>query len=677
MKNLLCVLLSLLFSASLMTTALCVPAWSGDANGDGKINARDVILIMKHITGDDAELAPTADYNSDGVINAKDVILVMKYLTGHSVLTDSLLEAKYGVSEPCFEIPDPATDKEISGDGFGFDPDADDNSAAFNAAARYLRENPGTKLMIENGVYKMGDYAVDLSGVKDCVIDGGGSTFVFDFARYFILSGSENLKICDLSVEWDWDKSRLASVARVTGVKGDTVTLEFLENDASYALNERWKSMNYMDGDALAVSGVPGKEGVYDIDEKTLEKRQIAANVIELTLRDGYAGEFTVGDTLLIRHHTYWGYVFEISGGSHGLVLEDVDIRGAAGVGIMISDGAHHVRMTRLTVAPDPAHADVRRISTTADAIHIKDTAGYFILEDSEIGFSGDDCLNIHDNVGVVTDYWENNIVIRARNTPSFKVGDTVSFRDPEDHSPMGSAAQITARSVDGDFITLTLDRVLEDELAENLLVCDDSRDSGNYIVRNCYFHDNRARGILAGSSNGLIENCRFSRIQKQAINIPIDVTADSWTEGKGASNIIIRNNGFERCNVYGEDGGSAISFAAKCALAKSGMIWGECFENVLISGNTFTELPGRLMTVRSVRNLTVYGNEIRFPETTFAGFKASQSGVIVVLGQYYDDSRIIGNRWITSALSAKDYEPITVNPSKISEITVRDNVLN
>ncbi|MBR5742062.1 MAG: right-handed parallel beta-helix repeat-containing protein, partial [Firmicutes bacterium] len=568
---------------------------------------------------------------------------------GYPVLTDGLLEAKYGVTAPDFEIPDPVTDKEVSGEQFGFDPDAADNSAAFNAAAAYLRGNPGTKLTLEKGVYRMGGAAVSFDGVKNCVVDGGGSTFVFDFARYFTVDGCEGLKFCNMTVDWDWEKSRLASVVRVIAVDGDSIVLEFAEADATFAMSEFWKSMIFADPDVLAMSGVPGRDGVFDIDGKTVAKKLTAANVIELTLISGYAKEFAVGDTLILRHHENWGHVFDVRGGSNHVVLEDVAIRGAAGVGVMIEDAAHHVRMTRLTIAPESAYADTRRISTTVDAIHIKDTGGYFILEDSEIAFSGDDCLNIHDNVGVVVNYWDDTLVIRARNTPSFRVGDTVSFRCPDDHRAIPFTATVISRSVDGDEITLGLDRDCEDEIAEGMIVHDESRDSGNYIIRNCFFHDNRARGILAGSSNGLIENCRFARIQKQALSVPIDITSDMWTEGKGVSNLIIRNNVFEKCNVYGADSGSAISFVASSAAAKSGTILGECFTDVLISGNTFLDLPGRLMTVISARKVTVYGNEVRFPGENFAGFNAAQSGTLFVLGQYYDGSTIFGNTWITS----------------------------
>lgn len=82
----------ILAAVILLTMILTVSVWAvelppiplpaaqkGDVNGDGSINARDVVSIMKYIVGTKEEvfLKGCADYNSDGSINAKDVLAVM------------------------------------------------------------------------------------------------------------------------------------------------------------------------------------------------------------------------------------------------------------------------------------------------------------------------------------------------------------------------------------------------------------------------------------------------------------------------------------------------------------------------------------------------------------------------------------------------------------------------
>ena len=57
----------------------------GDANSDGKDNARDVTLIMRSLIGADVWIyAVTADSNGDFKLNAKDVTALMKHIVGIS-----------------------------------------------------------------------------------------------------------------------------------------------------------------------------------------------------------------------------------------------------------------------------------------------------------------------------------------------------------------------------------------------------------------------------------------------------------------------------------------------------------------------------------------------------------------------------------------------------------------
>ena len=51
----------------------------GDLDGDGKVNGRDVRLIMRYTVGwrDDGINYDAADYNEDGKVNAKDILSLM------------------------------------------------------------------------------------------------------------------------------------------------------------------------------------------------------------------------------------------------------------------------------------------------------------------------------------------------------------------------------------------------------------------------------------------------------------------------------------------------------------------------------------------------------------------------------------------------------------------------
>ena len=86
MKKLCVALAAVLLLAALApaVSAFDANAVYGDANGDGKVNSRDVTLIMRSIVAGDMEriVFENADVNVDGKINSKDVVKMMKSIVG-------------------------------------------------------------------------------------------------------------------------------------------------------------------------------------------------------------------------------------------------------------------------------------------------------------------------------------------------------------------------------------------------------------------------------------------------------------------------------------------------------------------------------------------------------------------------------------------------------------------
>lgn len=56
------------------------PASSGDVNGDGSVNALDVVAVTNHILG--IQTSPNTDVNCDGAVNALDVVFVINKALG-------------------------------------------------------------------------------------------------------------------------------------------------------------------------------------------------------------------------------------------------------------------------------------------------------------------------------------------------------------------------------------------------------------------------------------------------------------------------------------------------------------------------------------------------------------------------------------------------------------------
>ena len=60
------------------------PIIYGDVTGDGRVNATDLVRLMKYISGADVEIKTvTADVNGDGSINSKDLTRLMKLISNN------------------------------------------------------------------------------------------------------------------------------------------------------------------------------------------------------------------------------------------------------------------------------------------------------------------------------------------------------------------------------------------------------------------------------------------------------------------------------------------------------------------------------------------------------------------------------------------------------------------
>ena len=72
---------AILLAASLAATSLASPAWSGDATGDGVINAKDVVAVMRSLIIPGINIdTRSADVNCDGKVTVTDAVAIVNYI---------------------------------------------------------------------------------------------------------------------------------------------------------------------------------------------------------------------------------------------------------------------------------------------------------------------------------------------------------------------------------------------------------------------------------------------------------------------------------------------------------------------------------------------------------------------------------------------------------------------
>ncbi len=509
-----------------------------------------------------------------------------------------------GVNDSVFYIarPNEKSCRSVNASDFGVSTAADDNYSAFCKAIEYCKANPNITLKVDGGKYYFRtDKAIMLDGLKNVLIDADGAQFIFENPNYFHIVNCDCIEIRGLGITWNLDVSRLASLVKIRNASKESHSfeLEFTE------LNEVSADIPIMaftkyDPETLT----PGtrqdfKENyVYQFPGsiKTVEKT--GHNVLKVT-HDGSLDNYTDGEVYLLRHHVYGGNAFNVYNTS-SITFSGIKLYAVAGMGWLIENRSEHFQLLGCVIGLDPEHDD-NRISTTADGVHIANTNGKFRISGCDFSFMGDDDVNVHDNIATVTDKLDEKTVEIYTNANNFAAGDTAIFSS-KGFDRLGFSAEVT--SVEGK--KLTFDKELPDYIVKDCIVSNGSIDSGNYVISGNYFHENRARGLLLQSNNGLCENNRFYKTMANPIKVIMDISSGLWLEGTGVNGLVIRNNSFVECNVVEWSAQISISTNIDGKSADSTL-----FYNITVENNSFDNFYGRLVDASNVSNLKICGNRI------------------------------------------------------------------
>jgi parallel beta-helix repeat protein len=298
-----------------------------------------------------------------------------------------------------------------------------------------------------------------------------------------------------------------------------------------------------------------------------------------------------VGDRVVVRHIVMSNHAFHCLG-CQNVTVQNVTITSAPGMGFVFESGGTNISLIGDTIAPKCApNCSSAEPSLTADAAHFADISGNILLENNDFGWQGDDDLNItgllapavvdtsQSGAGPwlqVSAAWQNRLW-------TMTVGSDVSLYDPGLNA-LGVVKVLAVEPASG-LIELS-------SLPANTTNFVISRTDGipkNVVIRNNQFHDNRARGILIGGSDALIENNQIERVTMEAILVPGD---DSyWYEGPGAQNVTIQDNTISEVNRFpASNNPSAISAGTSLPSGYSGPV-GTPIQNVLVQGNTFSDV--------------------------------------------------------------------------------------
>jgi Right handed beta helix region len=295
-----------------------------------------------------------------------------------------------------------------------------------------------------------------------------------------------------------------------------------------------------------------------------------------------------VGRHVLVRHVIYADHAFQCWG-CRNVTVEKVKVTSAPGMAFLFTNGGSNLTLRGDTVAPKCSpHCPHPEPSTSADASHFVGVAGPILIEGSDFGWQGDDSVNVTGTLIpahaeseteasgrwlVVAEPWRSRL-------PPLTVGSKVLLFDPG-LSSLGDCEVLAAEP--------TIGRIRVSQLPANtndFIIAGAETLPKDVIVRNNRFHDNRARGILMGGSDALIENNVIARVTGEAILIPADT--GPWYEGPGAQNVTIKDNRIADVNRYVDlrNYPSAISAGVSVSPGYAGAV-GTPIRHIVVEGNS------------------------------------------------------------------------------------------
>ena len=475
----------------------------------------------------------------------------------------------------------------------------DQNHAAFVAAIAKCREVKASKLIVPKGIYRItSGKTITFEGLDDFTFDGGGSTFLFDKIKGGAGIGINHCNrtvFSNFNLDWDWKVDPLASVGRVTAIAPNSSFFEMRFETTVPLDPKRWLTMNPLDeklpapGTGEEFSGFAPKR-IDSIDPQTVR------------VWPSYPMTPIVGQLYLLRHYDFQKHGIVMFSNTH-LSFQDVAIYSFPGIGFVIGGDQHHFELLHCRITyPENEH---RSVTATGGGLWVGQSQGLIKLEDCDFGYTGDDCVDIHDNIQAGVRRLDDHTLVAEKIVPwmcPFTAGDAVEIRNG-DFSPTGFTGKLQAATPNykNNETTLVFNQELPSHIAFDAILFNLRYGSRNCIIRNCYFHENRAHAILCQTADWLIEGNRFFHNQYPAIAVQADT--GRWCVGFGARNVIIRDNKFESANP---SGGAVVYVSVDINGSPSRY---PLLENILFENNVFQEMTGPAIEAASFKNLVISNN--------------------------------------------------------------------
>ena len=564
-----------------------------------------------------------------------------------------------------FTIDMPArAEKTVSVADFGASPALSDNRRQFADAIAFCASNRIGRLIVPRGVYRFTDNnPIRFEGLTNFEFDAQGSEFIWRKERGTLVEihTCERVLFRNFFIDWDWEKDPVGSIVKATAVdlNAPSIDLEFVDHTRFprrdmrigilEALDPATMSVGYENGFTIGFEFYKGRADTPPAKYEWLSDNSIRLYGVSSDQKYKMTAFVKPGVLFRIRHYVYDMVGISMGNNTH-LTLSNVTVYSCPSHAYHSFGEQHHWQFLNTHIIRRPGTK--RPLTCSADHHHISQSQGFFKMDGCEFSLGGDDCLNVHDTTGFAFKTGERTLKTKNYDPGSLRVGDTVELRN-DDYSPTGHITKLAEKKGAGGrngVYDLTFEDALPEQKGTGFILFNKRYGSRNIIIRNSYFHDNKARGLLILANDVTIEHNRFFHNEMGAIKIETGYTFNVWSEGYGASNIVIRNNKFENVNPIGAYVNEKQPVIYMSVYLKSDPSVEKTLypilNTILVEKNEFINNPGVIAYVCSAGNVVIRENVIRntVPRIEMQKYR----GAVGV--SHAGDVKIINNTWVRTS---------------------------
>lgn len=445
---------------------------------------------------------------------------------------------------------------------------------SFRCAAAYLREHPGTHLVIEPGDYLLTDerartaqanvmagrygsnpqkvmfhpayeysIGVPLCGLTDCTVTAEGVNLLVDgFMEPVSLRDCTDVTVSGFCIR---HRRRPYSRGRVTAVFAKRCLIEW---DADCPVCEQTP--------LLLRHFFIAADSDKRICREISSIRFLDSHHIEL---QGKSFEGVTAGMLFYTVHTYHSRPTVLIENCRNITLKGTVIHNQPGMGI-VGNRCENVTLHNVKVIPEAGH----HLSTNTDATHFTAIKGTLHLSDCIADGQGDDFTNIHAYYQIVEERLGECTYRIRENTPDGTHAQSVDYPDVGDilelsvHKSLQAVGTYRVEAVEvltkGNCCIVTLNKPLPAD-TEGYVLADITR-LPKAEITGCVCRNHYARGILIKCRDAVIENNAFYNIMGPAVEIAAEAW---WYEGVTPAHVRVANNRIRACAAYWGDAAGVV----------------------------------------------------------------------------------------------------------------------